>query len=85
MKRINPYTRLLTIAKKFVSDVKYRQKKSLFFYSVENLKGGFNLLDLYHHTKAADDLGYNIMLHSDKEGLHVDYIKKIPSIPWELQ
>lgn len=84
-KRLNPYQRLLKEVVQFCREVRYPRRIEMFYYSKKELKSStFNLNELYERTKAADDLGYDVMLEANEAvGLIVRYVKKRPDIPYE--
>lgn len=82
-KRINPYSRLLDEVKQYFTKVKNLHERMMFFYPKEKLDAGFNLSDLYERTKAAEQLGYSVMLVAADRGLEVIYKKNPPYVPYE--
>lgn len=83
-KPVTPYARLLEQFKEFCDDVFYRPNPPMFFYPKNNLKDGWNLVDVYERTAAANTLGFDVMLTAKENGLQVTYIKKLPSRPWNV-
>jgi len=82
--RINPYTRLLKTCKEWANKIKYRHTVNMWRYPKDNLSSGWDLKDLWERTKAAEQLGYDVILVAKDDGLSVNYVKKIPECPWEL-
>ena len=84
MKQVNPYTRLLAEIRKYLESIKYRHRTGMFRYSMEYLEQqtAWTLNDLYERTIAAEQLGYDVQLRADKNGLHVEYVKQIPLAPY---
>lgn len=85
MKRKNPYQRLKEICQKWVNDVEYRHTKSMWQYPKNKLDDGWRLSGLWERTKAADQLGYDVILEAVDDGLRVKYVKKIPDTPFEIR
>jgi hypothetical protein len=84
-KPVTPYARLLQSFKEYARAVEYRQRVTMWLYPMEKLSERWNLLDLYERTKAAEQLGYDVLVSAEDEGIVVRYIKKIPSRPWVVQ
>lgn len=86
-KPITPYQRLLEEARKFVWDVTYRNKRVMFIYPKDKVDGRatYRLDDLAERVAAADQLGYDVQLVNNDDGLNVMYIKRIPPAPWKLR
>lgn len=83
-KRQNPYQRLMETARKFSGQVLYPICKSMWVYPMASLNGGWDLTRLYERTKAADQLGYDVLCIATDEGLKIQYRKR-PDVPWELK
>lgn len=83
--RINPYQRLLATFKEYARNVEWRHTCFMFLYPRSSLGDGYQLTDLDQRVAAAEQLGYDVTLTSDKEGLLVRYRKKIPQLPWEVR
>ncbi len=83
MKRLNPYTRLLYAIKDHLSKIKHRHTKVMWVYPIKSIEGqsSWTLNDLYERTMAADQLGYDVKIVANKDGLKVLYEKKMPEIP----
>lgn len=88
-KPVNPYDRLLGDVSRFLSDVRFPTRKRLWHYSIAKLndRAGFDLLDLFHRTAAADLLGFDTILKSTDEGLVVEFRKRPDEskLPWSLK
>lgn len=81
-KRKNPYTRLLDEIKDWCNKVRYRHQVSMWFYPKDRLIEGWSLNDLYERTKAAEQLGYDVVVVANDKGLSVTYVKKVPEVPY---
>lgn len=84
MKRINPYQRLLEICRRFSAQIIYPIKKGMFFYEYKRLGEGWDLSMVYQRTKAAEQVGFEVIVEAHDNGLQFCYRKK-PDIPWELK
>jgi hypothetical protein len=84
-KPITPYIRLLSEAKKWAFSAKHRHTVSMFWYARAKLGDGWSLTDLYERTKAADQLGFDVRVVAKDDGLHVQYVKRCPEIPYGWQ
>jgi hypothetical protein len=59
-----------------------RDSKPMGLYTNKTLKeGNGDLLLLYERTKAADQLGYEVHLVAQDNGLYIGYYKKLPPHP----
>jgi len=74
--RINPYQRLLKDVKDFAWKVKYASRKIMWTYPKARLSEGWSLADLHARVSAADQLGYDVHLIANDEGLVVKYVKR---------
>ena len=81
-KPITPYARLLADVGKFASSVKNPKKRLMWRYGKQDLGKNWTLTDLYERVKAADQLGYDVVLIAEDAGLVVQYAKR-PDIPWQ--
>lgn len=81
--RKTPYQHLLDEYRDFVMSV-YRGGRSMFFYKKTDLQFGWSLVDIYERTRAAAQLGYDVVLEAKDDGLHVKYREKIPQMPWRF-
>ena len=83
MKQKNPYQRLLDEIMEWCQKVIYRHEVTMWVYPKNRLVEGWELHTLYERTKAAEQLGYDVILVATDEGLRVSYKKQIPFIPIE--
>lgn len=81
----NPYNRLKERFREYVEDCEYRHTRTMFTLTKNVLSGPLNLTDVYERTMAADQLGYDVVLSCNKDGMTIQYKKKIPDIPWEVR
>ena len=79
---MNPYTRLLQRAKNFAWSVKNPHRRSMWMYPKNRLSERWQLSDLYERARAADQLGYDVVLKPGDDGLTVQYVKR-PDVPWD--
>jgi hypothetical protein len=86
-KPINPYARLLSEFRQFLSNVRYPERKRLWVYPKAKLREGFRLDGLAERIAAADLLGYDTILTSTDEGLVVTFRKRPNEslLPWSLK
>jgi hypothetical protein len=84
-KTVTPYQRLLEDARDFARKVKYRHRTTMWLYDKAKLGTGWSLVDLYERTAAAEQLGYDVVLEANENGLLVKYVKKVPETPWEFK
>ena len=63
----------------------YRKKVGMWHYPKDKLSEGWTLTDVYERVAAAEQLGYDVVLKAPKKGLEVEYIEKIPSIPYRFK
>jgi len=77
-----PYQRLLEDVQDFATRVKFAHRKTMWIYPKKELDGTWNLDELYERVAAADQLGYDVRLISNDEGLLVQYIKR-PEVPFQ--
>ena len=77
-KPINPYTRLLMDIRAFCGELKYRPTKTMFFIKKADLRGSsYSLDDIYERTRAAEQLGYEVHVIAEDDGLRFNYVKKV--------
>ena len=81
-KPITPYARLLTRAKELARAVKYPARRVMWTYPKAKINEGWTLGDLMQRVQAADQLGYDVLVRSNDEGLRVEYVKR-PDVPWD--
>ena len=84
-KRKNPYQMLLEEIKDWCRKVKFRHEKVMWVYQKNRLNQGWPLRNLYERVKAAEQLGYDVILIANDEGLSVRYRKQVPNIPYSWQ
>ena len=81
----NPYNRLLEVFKDYARKVEYRRKKLMWRYPVDKLDTGWSLVKLNERVLAAQQIGYEVILAADEQGLFVYYQKKAPDMPYEVR
>lgn len=81
-KVVTPYARLLEEIQDFGRKVRYPHTVTMWNYPKANLSSSWRLDDLWERTQAAEQLGYEVNLVANDEGLRVVYRKKAPPIPW---
>lgn len=81
----NPYNRLKDrMAQRFL-EIIYPRKKIMWNYPKNRLHEGWPLRDLWERTAAAKQIGYEVVLTAEEDGLRVTYVNARPdSIPAEL-
>jgi len=84
-KPITPYQRLLGDAQNFANSVALRGKKQMWHYPANRLHEHWNLRDLAQRVAAADQLGYDVQIVNQEDGLYVYYVKKLPVRPWSFK
>lgn len=86
MKRKNPYTSLLELARSYIVRVKNRKDIHNFYYDIGKIKAKelYSIDDLYYQTATASVLGYDTVLRATTIGLEVHFIEKIPQPPYVL-
>lgn len=84
-KPITPYQHLLDEIKAWAFKVTNRHTVAMWHYPKARLTDGWSVLDLYERTKAAEQLGYDVVLKSKDDGLHVQYVKRVPNRPFSWQ
>lgn len=82
--RKNPYTALLERAQEFAASVQYRHTKTMWTYPRGRLSQGWRLDTLAERVKAADQLGYDVILTTVDDALVVQYRKRV-EIPFEFK
>lgn len=82
-KAISPYTRLLSEARKILWSNYYRSTKPMFTVDTSD-NGTYKLNDVNERVKAAEQLGYEVILKSDGHTLKILYREKIkkPEYPF---
>lgn len=66
-------------ANEFYNKVVNRRTIGMFTYPKEKLKLTWTLDDLYERTITAQTLGWDVIIKADNEGLHVNYIQRLPT------
>lgn len=84
-KPLTPYQRLLDDARKWADKITCPKTVHMWTYPRNKLQVNWSLSDLYERTKAAEQLGYDVIIIATEEGLEVKYQIKKPEIPWSLQ
>ncbi len=80
-----PYQRVLEEAQDFARKVKCRHTKTMWTYPKDKLNTGWALESLYERVKAAEQLGYEVVLMATDDGLAVRYVKEVPEAPWAFR
>jgi hypothetical protein len=83
-KPITPYQRLLDDFREYAGKVECRRRKPMFFIPKNRLSEGWRVDDIYERTAAAEQLGYDVILIADLDGLRIRYIEKVPPKPWNV-
>ena len=81
-KTITPYQRLLTQALELLYPVFYPRRISMWRYPKEKLGDKWPIAELYERTKAADQLGFDVLLIAGDDGLSVEYQKRVKKPSW---
>lgn len=74
-----PYQRLAEDFAAYKTKVVYPRRVGMWSYPKARLSEGWSLLDLYERAKAAEQLGYDVILLPKDDGLHVQYVQKRPT------
>lgn len=74
-----PYQRLAEEFDQYKVKVAFPRRVGMWSYPKARLSEGWALLDLYERTKAAEQLGYDVILLPKDDGLHVQYVQKRPT------
>lgn len=77
-KPINPYTRLRNSIIEFCNKLNSNSEKFMFNIPKARLHEGWRLDDVYERTVAAKQIGYEVILTADPNGLNIKYRKIIP-------
>ncbi len=77
-----PYQRLLDDIKEWTRKVRFRHEKVMWNYPKGRLKEGWSLNDLWERVAAAEQLGYDVQLVANDDGLRVYYRKRVPDVPY---
>ena len=81
-KPTNPYSRLKAEFQAYCNKVENRRRRKMWHYPKPQLNNGWSLSSLNERVAAAEQLGYEVHLTSDQEGLQVIYVEKTPPRPW---
>lgn len=84
MPRVTPYQRLKDATIEYIGRVKYPHRKTMWLYPKDKLNLGWKLGDLSERVKAADQLGYDVRLRINDDGLIVEYVKRPKDINYWL-
>lgn len=84
MKRQNPYQRLRDQFRDWMNECLMRRRVSMWLYAKDKLHHNWTLTDLWERVAAAEQLGYDVQLSAKTDGLHVEYVKKLPGRPWNV-
>lgn len=84
-KTISPYTRLLNDAKNFIYKIHNPSRIFMWRYPKDKLGERWTLTDLYERTKAAEQLGYDVIVIAEDNGLTIQYRKMMPEIPYNFK
>lgn len=79
---MNPYTALKKTASEWADKVTKRCRVRMWFYPSDRLDEVWSISALKERVAAANQLGYDVELVSREDGLHVEYVKKIPNRPY---
>ena len=79
-----PYQHLIEKCKEWAFSVVYPHRSTMFVVPKGRLSEGWYLLDVYERTKAADQLGYDVLLVAADSGLEMSYRKRPDATPYEI-
>lgn len=85
-KPMNPYSRLLAVAREFASAVEFRHKRFTMALNRADVarNAPFCMNDLLQRVIAADQLGYATEIRLTDEQMQFWLVKKVPDRPVEL-
>jgi hypothetical protein len=84
-KPVTPYQRLMNQFSAWANECIMRGRISMWRYPKDKLsETNWRLADLWERVAAADQLGYDVQLSAKDDGLHVEYVKKLPKRPWNV-
>lgn len=83
--RKNPYQRLLEEIRDWCRLVTYRHEVTMFVYPKYKLNEGWSMKEVWDRTAAAEQLGYDVQIIADNDGLTIKYKKKLPKVPYSWQ
>jgi hypothetical protein len=78
-----PYQRLLEEIQTWAMKVAHRHEKLMWRYPKEKIRDSWRLDDLYERVAAADQIGYDVQLVANADGLAVIYKKRVPDVPYK--
>lgn len=81
MPRINPYEHLRRQFAEFARKVQVPRTKGMWLYPKDKLGSNWQLVDLYERVAAANQMGYDVVLVAQPDGLNVRYVEKRPTPP----
>ena len=79
-----PYQHLIEKCKTWAFSVVYPRRTIMFVIPKARLSEAWTLADVYERTKAADQLGYDVVLVAADRGLEMFYRKRPKTTPWEI-
>lgn len=80
----NPYNELHRRFSEWVNKAICRTRITMWHYPKSKLNETWTLGSLYERVAAAEQIGFEVHLTATEEGLHVTYVAKVPSRPWDL-
>ena len=86
-KPITPYQRLLDDFRLYISSVECPVVlKTMFFYKKSDLDNhdAWMMDEVYERTIAAEQLGYDVIIRADNDGLRIMYRTKPGPKPWQV-
>ena len=85
LKIVTPYQQLLKNITEFCDKLATRHRRTMWTYPKDDIDNGslWELDHLRERVIAADQLGYEVMISEVDGYLRVEYVKELPTIPWE--
>jgi hypothetical protein len=77
-----PYQRMLEDFREYAMKVRSARRVLMWVYPKDRLNNSWTLGDLNERVKAADQLGYDVIVEAKDEGLRVVYRKRAPEAPY---
>jgi hypothetical protein len=75
----NPYTLLRDHFRRWASGVVYPERRTMWVYPKARLDANvWSLLAVWERTAAAKQVGFEVVLFADDDGLHLQYVKERP-------
>lgn len=71
-----PYQRLVEDVRRWTLKIRSPWRKAMWVYPKNRLSEGWRLTDLDERVRAADQLGYDVVLVGTEAGLEVQYRKR---------